>query len=833
MPGAGSVRSRVASRTDTGSLSAREWNNTATSGLFENPPALQRLCTSASRRPCRQLWYPGQALPLEKICGTALILLAVSLSACGGGGGGGGSGSAPPEIPTCIRTDDMGCLEPDVYQDEADSHAEGYREQRNFKNQWGLSTIHADRAYAHVELIKGQDIAPGTGVTIGFVDSGIDQDHLLLDGAAIDEVFLFGKTDEDGSRFSHGTSVASVAAAPRLADFMNAGHGVAWGADMVMFSIPLSGESDSYSPLSLNRLASAESRWSTIIDTALGWRDGTRAIDFLNLSVGFMGIIDNYSETELRDRFGDAIEEMAQASSTEKTILVWAGGNAHGDPCTDTTDNCVNGRIDAVSVEIMPGLVARIPELQGHTVAVVATNEGGEIADFSNRCGIAADWCLAAPGEDILAAYFGPREGDDGFRGLTTVDGTSFAAPMVTGGLAVMKHLFRDQLSNTDLLARLLATADSTGRYSNRSIYGQGMMDLGAATSPVGVMTVTTGDTVNMPGNPLQTSQVQLGTAFGDGFTQSLLGHEFAAFDALGAPFWFDMGNLAVTSRGPTMAAQLHEFLAPALVAESPLPLDDGFIYGDWTSRNELLGRMSLGLLEMPMGAGASHFALAEHALALTYTAANGMSATAFTTEGIYGETPASGAEFSWRPLGSGLGLRAGWLGERETLLGSVAEGAFGKLAADAFFIGFDADMDVSGWQVGANAELGMARPETDSGLITGISQLTTSAFALHASRVLADTGTLRISLSQPLRVERGRASLNVPMGRTRAGEILRSAIEADLAPSGRQIDFSAQWQQSLTLGELRLGTVWTHEPNHHANADPEWTFLSGWLYAF
>ena len=728
----------------------------------------------------------------------------------------------------------MGCLEPDEYRDEAELHAQSYREQGNFRNQWGLSAIHADRAYAHVELVKGPDVAPGTGVTVGFVDSGIDQDHLVLDGAAIDEVFLFGKADEDGSLISHGTSVASVAAAPRLTNLTNAPHGVAWGADMVMFAVPLSLTSpENYSPLSLSGLTSAEFTWSTIIDTALGWRDGTRAVDFLNLSIGFEGIIDNYSETELRNRFGDAIEEMAQASSTEKTILVWAAGNAHGDPCTATTDNCVNGRIDAVSVEIMPGLVARIPELRGHTVSVVATNEDGEIADFSNRCGIAADWCLAAPGEDILTAYFGPREGVDGFRGLRVIDGTSFAAPMVTGGLAVMKHLFRDQLSNTDLLARLLATADSTGRYSERSIYGQGMMDLGAATSPVGVMTVTTGESVNMPGNPLQTSQVQPGTAFGDGFTRSLLGHEFAAFDALGAPFWFDMGSLAATPRGPAMGARLREFLAPVPVAESPSPLDDGFLYGNWTGRSGLPGRMSLGLLEMPMGAGASHFALAEHALALTYTASNGMSATAFTTEGVYGETPASGAEFSWRPSGSGLGLRAGWLGERETLLGSVAGGAFGKLAADALFIGFDADMDVSGWQVGANAELGMVRPGTGSGLITGISQLTTSAFALHASRALADTGTLRISLSQPLRVERGRASLNVPVGRTRAGEILRSAMAADLGPSGRQIDFSARWRQPLSLGELRLGTVWTLEPDHRASADPEWTFLSGWLYAF
>ena len=174
---------------------------------------------------------------------------------------------------------------------------------------------------------RDPDVAPGTGVTVGFVDSGIDQDHLVLDGAAIDEVFLFGKADEDGSLFSHGTSVASVAAAPRQTNLTNAPHGVAWGADMVMFAVPLSLTSpENYSPLSLSGLATAEFTWSTIIDTALGWRDGTRAVDFLNLSIGFEGIIDNYSETELRDRFGDAIEEMAQASSTEKTILVWAGG---------------------------------------------------------------------------------------------------------------------------------------------------------------------------------------------------------------------------------------------------------------------------------------------------------------------------------------------------------------------------------------------------------------------------------------------------------------------------------------------------------------------------
>ena len=91
---------------------------------------------------------------------------------------------------------------------------------------------------------------------------------------------------------------------------------------------------------------------------------------------------------------------MAQAETSEKILFVWAAGNAHGDPCDpSTTDHCEDGAINGVSVEVLPGLAARIEELRGHTIAVVALSpDEGLIADFSNRCGIAADFCIAAPG---------------------------------------------------------------------------------------------------------------------------------------------------------------------------------------------------------------------------------------------------------------------------------------------------------------------------------------------------------------------------------------------------------------------------------------------------
>ena len=213
----------------------------------------------------------------------------------------------------------------------------------------------------------------------------------------------------------------------------------------------------------------------------------------------------------------------------------------------------MSGNVNAKSVEILPGLPERILELRGHLIAVVAvapdSDDDGdyEIASFSNRCGIAADWCIAAPRRQCPARLFrvDPDDNSPSARGAYTANGTSFAAPMVTGGLVVMKHYFRDQLSNTALVSRLLATADKSGIYADGAIYGQGLMDLGAATEPVGVTSVALSDGVGGPGSTLADTRFEPGGALGNGLALALAGHEIAAFDALGAPFWFPLGELA------------------------------------------------------------------------------------------------------------------------------------------------------------------------------------------------------------------------------------------------------------------------------------------------
>ncbi len=797
-------------------------------------------------------WRKTESMTHKRTFMTAIVLsVLLVLSGCGGGGGGGGSLSKPaPEAPApvpdppppppspCIQTHADGCLSGTDFQIKASTLAQEYRDDDvSLDNQWGLETINADGAYANVELLKGEDAKPGAGITIGFIDTGIDPGHPQFAGKTVTEVFLDGAIDETGDEFSHGTAVASVAAGLRAGSLTDSANGVAWGADIAMFAIPTSPGSGVYSPISLARLSRVDATWADLSKSVLDWRDGRRKVDFVNLSIGYLGIIDSYSEQDLRDNFGAAIAAMAQAGASEKTVMIWGAGNAHGDPC-DPADvaQCQNGQVNAVSVEVLPGLAARIPELRGHSLAVVALGEDGRIAGFSNRCGIAAAYCLAAPGEEIKVAHYGPRtvnnQVTNGYRGTGVSRGTSLAAPMVTGGLAIMKQLFRAQLSNTALVTRLLTTADASGDYADTAVYGQGLMDLEAATSPVGVLEVVPGSEVDGLGVALRTTGMRLGVAFGDGLRRSFAGREIVAFDRLGAPFWFDLGGFATVAPGPRTTGRLQDFLATDSWGGATRGI--GFTGGAFRmSRGGVPVQWQLGLAARTAGARVSHLALAERTLTLTMAPGASLTATAFTTEGMFGQMPNSGATLAWRPSGSPLGLRAGWLGERQTLLGGTTQGAFGGLAAGTAFVGIEAETVLGGWRLGATAESGTVRPTARGGVIDDISALTTSTFTLHASRRLADAGLLRFSISQPLRVEQGHAALMVPVGRTKAGEVLRVPVAARLAPSGRQLDVAMHWYQPLALGELRLGAVATHQPGHRATAGPALTLLTGWRWTF
>ena len=733
----------------------------------------------------------------------------------------------------CVETHDRACLSEPEFQALVDEIAGEYAEPSGFRNQWGLAAINADVAYANLELQLGPDVAPGAGVTVGVLDTGIDGADPAFRNKTVVERFL-GATDEDGSEFSHGTAVAGILAGEDIPAYPYDAQGVAWGADLVVFAIPLGEAPELYDPIEIAALPGTGAYFAETFEEILAWQFGSRSIEFLNLSLGVSGIIENYGEEVVEEPFALLLPVLLQEGADEKAIFVWAGGNAHGTACDLPIAQCVDGAVEASSIDLLPGLAVHFPELQETTVAVVAIRPDGEIAEFSNRCGIAAEYCLAAPGDELRVSYFGPGPDGTPVRAVAEAGGTSMAAPMVTGGLALMKQYFRGQLSNTDLLARLLETADRTGIYADAAIYGRGLMDLGAATSPVGAQTVAMGDRVESAGAPLHGSVLQLGLAFGDALAPALEGRKIAAFDALGAPFWYDVGNLVSVAAQPSLHDRFRHFRQMPLFSSEGSPAS-ALRLPILEARGEAQGALP-GLYLARSGASpaaSGHFGLARHSVVASLPVSTGLSATLLTTEGLARQEPTSGAALTWRAPEAPVGLRAGWMGERRTLLGSEAGGAFGGLEAHAVFAGLEADAELGPWRLGGTAEIGTVNTHVHGGVFRDISPLATSAFSLHATRHHEDGSAFRVSLSQPLRVERGRAWLTLPSGRRAAGAVIRSTLASEVEPGGRQVDLALHWQQPLALGALRLGATLSREPGHRGNADTELVLLSGWQHRF
>ena len=596
----------------------------------------------------------------------------------------------------------LGCLTREKLDEKVQEWATQYRAVSGFGRQWGLGAINADQAYGHLKAIRGENVTPGQGVTIGFVDSGIDPSHPAFAASKVSLKLMRGATS---AHTSHGTAVASVAAGVPNQRY----HGVAWGADIAVFAIPAEVYPVTRAVHPIKDYAITPNREKV----GLFARDDADAkffqavlsedIDILNLSfpsAPFPGTIDDYKQSRLQKNYSKTIAALAQADAEEKTILVWPAG-----------DHPTHSDYGASSPQLMAGLPARIKELRGHSIAVVATNSNGYAITTSNKCGKAAQWCIAAPGTGVRVANESLPQG-----------GTAFAAPIVSGGLAVMKQLFRDQLSNTELVSRLFATAKKDGIHADSSVYGQGLMDLGAATNPWGIPAfMGTGQAVGGQsgggagggGMELHSTSLSLGNAMGDGLSEALAHQEIAVFDSLGAPFWFSAGSFTLPAEGPSLAARFQQFLAPSVEHTIPESWQVDFQSG-------------APALE------AGHLALTHGADRLWFHGPQGLSATLFQRPADYDQSPLAGVALSWNPQNlPALSLAAGYLHEQEELLGSQGSGAFGELSGHTLFLSAELDTTTpQGWQLSAQGELGMVNPAVArSQFINDISTLTSSAF--------------------------------------------------------------------------------------------------------
>ena len=410
---------------------------------------------------------------------------ALALAGCGGGSGSSmpstgtpppptGTTSPPdppmppdppgPPAPRCTSVADGRCLADAEFVRARDALAARKVDAGEYALQPAFRLINLPQAHAALELRDGTTL-PDVDIQVAMLDGDLHLDSRrppLLRGVDLSVTHLQTSPGEEPRDTNHAGEVTTMIGGIRVAG-TGAAQPASPGAQYTGVA-PLPGlDIDIYST-------------PHTVQHAEAIRDVLSGSDphFVNVSLGEHGMfIENWDEARVRREYGDVIAAVAQASDLDPAVFVFAAGNEHGAPCELGADeNCVvdnsgRGQFNASSPDTITALMVRAAELRDRMAAAVAVDANGVITSFSNRCGAAAQWCIAAPGMDLAVGL-----SDTGV--ISTGSGTSYSAPIVVGGLALMRQYFREQMTGTDLLRRLYATANKTGRYADADLSGRG-----------------------------------------------------------------------------------------------------------------------------------------------------------------------------------------------------------------------------------------------------------------------------------------------------------------------------------------------------------------------
>ena len=787
---------------------------------------------------------------MTKTGSVALILLSTLLvSACGSSGG-----TRQPPPPPAVAPPEPDRPDPLSFPDDPgltpaqEGERNSFAGSAEFQTQWSLSEIGADYAYA-----RGYT---GQGVTVGIIDTGIDPTHEAIAGKLHTNSGVASNSCPNGTcsfsairdTASHGTAVGGVIAAARLGNRM---HGVAYEAELLAIGIQLGSGSPEYRPVSLSNPGSFRS----LDEQGQGvYRRIGSATRIINHSFGYEGVVTDYTAAEYRAAFGRTVDSLVQAGTpdADKIILVWAAGNSHGK--RDSRGNLA----DASSPSLTAATPHYFPELRSHFISVVATDPDGVIAEYSNRCGVAADYCIAAPGSGI----HGPaaRSGNH----YLTATGTSLATPQVAGALALMEEAFRGQLGSTEMVSRLFAAADKSGIYADQDIYGQGLLDVEKATRPIGAMSASLSHALDGPSLALGRSAVAAGHAWGDALQNAFAGRELAAFDSMNAPFFIPMESF--NAPWPLDDAyradrQFARFIDRASQAES----ETAAVVGGWT----LSSAVGLAAALSPDGSSQQaigRIAAVQNAWVALGTHGVGV-ARDLSPEGGLGRLRggffvqnsgvtrgerlaapgrAQGAFLNMDVGGdrSHISAELGFLRESERLLGAGAAGAYGQLAGNTWFTRLVAEQEISGsLRLVAAAQAGYTSAEASHGLLRDARHVLSTAYSagIHwTANTSANAERFWLMVSQPLRNESGALALDYPAGRTRSGKVVREMAWLGAEPSGRQLDMTLGFEATFRPSAIRHSAwriraeAWRSlQPGHRAGARPENTLFLALSHSF
>jgi len=306
-----------------------------------------------------------------------------------------------------------------------------------FSSQWHLrNTI---PGLLDLNLVDVWNDYTGAGVEVAVIDDSIQRNHFDLDGNySIAKDWDFTNNDTNASGFNgedHGTAVAGIIGAE--ANNGIGGVGVAYGSTIFGLQTRL-----------FTNITDAINNASGLLQTA----GVNREADIVNMSLGtssnifFDQAVVNW--TALNIAIDNAV---IFGRNGLGTILVKSAGNARENN-QDTNASSWNAN--------------------KHTISVAAVDRDGFVSSYSTHGASVLVSAFGTPGQVVTTDRLG-SEGYDPFSDYTlTFDGTSAAAPMVSGVVALMLEAnpnlgWRDVQAILAYSARHVGT--SVGLGTNRS----------------------------------------------------------------------------------------------------------------------------------------------------------------------------------------------------------------------------------------------------------------------------------------------------------------------------------------------------------------------------
>jgi len=639
-----------------------------------------------------------------------------------------------------------------------------------YQNSWGLARLKAAARYA--------EGAFGAGALVSVFDSGIDPDHPELADAYLSGLshsyFSDGMKDEDG----HGTHVIGTIAAARNGIGM---HGIAPNTRIMAFRA-LNGDETLRSGFLVQN-------WE---DSIL--RSVEAGADVMNNSWTFIDEAEAPLRiTTLANRgaavafFGQDLISTVAYAAQQDLVSVYAAGNGSGGESS-----------------VAAGLPVHIEEIRDHWVSVVALNQNGAIAGYSSQCGVAMNWCLAAPGTNVVSTELNGRYGQR--------SGTSMAAAFVSGSLALLKSNF-PEITGATALHILKDTARDLGETGIDPIFGHGAIDLETAMRPVGNLSVQMSSVLNERTTPLLGSAIVASAGVADPMRRSLSASLMSATDAYDRSYQIPMGAM-VASSGPDRMPDLTRFALRG--AASGVPAERG----TFLTTGVLMGDREAAIPDATGFWGGHAALLGDRTVGLTHVTELGEAVRVGVSGGTGTDSGGPGVSYGALSLSADMGasvftIETGLVNEADGMLGARFYGAFDGISSRTSFLRASADLAIGEQHVmHLTASTGETRA-SGSGLIRS-GQVRSESFGVGVSRRSGRTGSvMSFGLSRPLGISGGTVNMAVPAGIGAAAEGVASSqvrvenvsIGLDRAAAPMDLQFGYE----IPVGASRFGLGLTH----------------------